>query len=133
MDRVTTASARTASKVSHIDQAKTNELARAKRSYAHRTWYLVSCAEAGLLEAAEQELRSLLKANPDSEVAKVCCVKYKHFDGGSDYALPVIHRATERAIPGSASSRLHARDTLPYVANDLLWQRSRRDACAPRE
>lgn len=54
-----------------LDQAKTNELAKAKRAYpsSHLTLGLLY-AEAGLLREAEQELRALQKANPDSEIAR---------------------------------------------------------------
>jgi anti-sigma factor RsiW len=53
-----------------LDQAKVNELARAKRAYAssHLAMGLLY-AQAGLLNEAEQELRLLQKANPDSEIA----------------------------------------------------------------
>jgi hypothetical protein len=54
-----------------LDQAKANELSKAKRAYAssHLTLGLLY-AEAGLLKEAEQELRALQKANPDSELAR---------------------------------------------------------------
>jgi hypothetical protein len=54
-----------------LDQAKANELGKAMRTYAssHLTLGLLY-AEAGLLKEAEQELRSLQKANPDSEIAR---------------------------------------------------------------
>ena len=54
-----------------LDQAKANELARAKRAYAssHLTLGLLY-AEAGLLKEAEQELRLLRRANPNSDVAR---------------------------------------------------------------
>lgn len=54
-----------------LDQAKVNELARAKRSYpsSHLTLGLLY-ADAGLLQEAEQELRLLRRANPNSEVAR---------------------------------------------------------------
>jgi len=54
-----------------MDQAKVNELAKAKRAYAssHLTLGLLY-AEAGLLKEAEQELRLLRKANPNSELAR---------------------------------------------------------------
>lgn len=54
-----------------LDQAKANELAKARRTYAssHLTLGLLY-AEAGLLKEAEQELRVLQKANPDSEIAR---------------------------------------------------------------
>ena len=51
-----------------LDQAKANELARAKRAYgsSHLTLGLLY-AEAGLLKEAEQEFRLLLRANPNSD------------------------------------------------------------------
>lgn len=54
-----------------LDQGKANELARAKRAYgsSHLTLALLY-AEAGLLKEAEQELRLLRRANPNSEVAR---------------------------------------------------------------
>ncbi|MGH9945390.1 MAG: tetratricopeptide repeat protein [Pyrinomonadaceae bacterium] len=54
-----------------LDGAKANELAKAKRAYpsSHLTLGLLY-AEAGLLKEAEQELRLLQKANPDSEIAR---------------------------------------------------------------
>jgi hypothetical protein len=54
-----------------LDQAKANELARARRAYrsSHLTLALLY-AEAGLLKEAEQELHALQKANPDSEIAR---------------------------------------------------------------
>lgn len=54
-----------------LDQAKANELAKARRAYpsSHLTLGLL-CAEAGLLKEAEQELRVLQKANPGSEIAR---------------------------------------------------------------
>lgn len=54
-----------------LDQAKANELAKAKRAYAssHLTLGLLY-ADAGLLKEAEQELRVLQTANPDSELAR---------------------------------------------------------------
>jgi hypothetical protein len=54
-----------------LDQAKANELAKAKRAYpsSHLTLGLLY-AEAGLLREAEQELRALQKANPDSELVR---------------------------------------------------------------
>jgi hypothetical protein len=53
-----------------LDQAKANELARAKRAYgsSHLTLALLY-AEAGLLKEAEQELRLVLRSNPNSELA----------------------------------------------------------------
>ena len=54
-----------------LDQAKANELAKARRAYpsSHLTLGLLY-AEAGLLKEAEQELRALQKANPNSEIAR---------------------------------------------------------------
>ena len=54
-----------------LDQAKANELMKAKRAYpsSHLTLGLLY-AEAGLLEEAERELRLLQKANPGSEIAR---------------------------------------------------------------
>jgi hypothetical protein len=54
-----------------LDQGKANELARAKRVYgsSHLTLGLLY-AEAGLLKEAEQELRLLRRANPNSELAR---------------------------------------------------------------
>ena len=54
-----------------LDRAKADELARAKRAYpsSHLTLGLLY-AEAGLLKEAEQELRLLQRANPDSELAR---------------------------------------------------------------
>jgi hypothetical protein len=54
-----------------LDRAKANELERARRAYpsSHLTLGLLY-AEAGLLKEAEQELRLLQKANPDSELAR---------------------------------------------------------------
>lgn len=54
-----------------VDQAKANELARAKRAYpsSHLTLGLLF-AEAGLLKEAEQEFRLLLRSNPNSSVAR---------------------------------------------------------------
>jgi hypothetical protein len=54
-----------------LDEGKVNELAKARRAYAtsHLTLGLLY-AEAGLLKEAEQELRILQKANPDSEIAR---------------------------------------------------------------
>ena len=54
-----------------LDQAKANELARAKRAYAssHLTLGLLY-AEAGLLKEAEQEFRLLHRANPNSDLAR---------------------------------------------------------------
>jgi anti-sigma factor RsiW len=54
-----------------LDQSKVSELTKAKRTFAssHLTLGLLY-AEAGLLNEAEQELRALLKANPNSEIAR---------------------------------------------------------------
>ena len=54
-----------------LDQAKVNELAQARRAYAssHLTLGLL-CAQAGLLEEAEQEFRALQNANPNSEIVR---------------------------------------------------------------
>jgi len=54
-----------------IDQAKANELARAKRAFgsSHLTLAMLY-AEAGLLREAEQELRVLQRANPQSEIVR---------------------------------------------------------------
>ena len=54
-----------------LDQAKANELARAKRAYgsSHLTLALLY-AEAGLLKEAEQELRQLQRTNPNSDLAR---------------------------------------------------------------
>jgi len=54
-----------------LDQAKVNELARARRAYgsSHLTLGLLY-AEAGLLKEAETEFRALRRANPNSELAR---------------------------------------------------------------
>ena len=54
-----------------LDQAKANELARAKRAYgsSHLTLALLY-AEAGLLKEAEQELRLVQRVNPNSDLAR---------------------------------------------------------------
>ncbi|HEX6715999.1 MAG TPA: hypothetical protein VF088_02745 [Pyrinomonadaceae bacterium] len=54
-----------------LDQAKANELARAKQAYAssHLTLGLLY-ADAGLLKEAEQQFRILLQANPNSNLAR---------------------------------------------------------------
>ena len=54
-----------------IDHGRMNEIARAKRAYgsSHLTLALLY-AEAGLLREAEQELRLLQKANPQSEIVR---------------------------------------------------------------
>ncbi|HEX6648676.1 MAG TPA: hypothetical protein VF075_04035 [Pyrinomonadaceae bacterium] len=53
-----------------VDQAKANELERAQRAYAssHLTLALLY-ADSGLLKEAEQELRLVRKANPNSDLA----------------------------------------------------------------
>ena len=54
-----------------LDQAKVNELMRAKRTYGSSHLMLgLLYAEAGLLREAEAELRLVRRANPDSEVAR---------------------------------------------------------------
>lgn len=55
-----------------LDQAKANELAKAKRAHpsSHLTLALLY-ADAGLLKEAEQELRLLRRANPDSELPRI--------------------------------------------------------------
>jgi hypothetical protein len=54
-----------------LDAGKANELVKARRAHAssHLTLGLLY-AEAGLLKEAEQELRFLQKANPESEIAR---------------------------------------------------------------
>jgi anti-sigma factor RsiW len=54
-----------------LDQAKANELARARRAHAssHLTLGLLY-ADAGLLREAEQEFRLLQRANPTSDLAR---------------------------------------------------------------
>jgi hypothetical protein len=54
-----------------LDEAKANQLARARRAYgsSHLTLGLLY-AQAGLLDEAELEFRGLLKANPDSPPAQ---------------------------------------------------------------
>jgi len=54
-----------------LDQAKANELARARRTHgsSHLTLGLLY-ADAGLLREAEQEFRLLQRANPNSELAR---------------------------------------------------------------
>ena len=54
-----------------LDQTKANELAKAKRAYgsSHLTLALLY-ADAGLLKESEQQLRILLKANPNSELVR---------------------------------------------------------------
>lgn len=54
-----------------LDQAKANELARARRTHgnSHLTLALLY-AEAGLMREAEQELRLVRRANPNSPVAR---------------------------------------------------------------
>lgn len=53
-----------------LDQAKANEIERAQRAYAssHLTLALLY-ADSGLLKEAEQELRLVRKANPNSDLA----------------------------------------------------------------
>src|SRR5262249_5953268 len=54
-----------------LEQAMADELARAKKAYAGRNLVLgVLYAKAGLLEEAEQELKALVAANPQSLIAK---------------------------------------------------------------
>ena len=54
-----------------LDQARANELTRAKRAYGSSHLALgLLYAEAGLLTEAEAELRLLRRANPDSEIAR---------------------------------------------------------------
>jgi len=54
-----------------LDQTTANEIAQARRDYASSHLLLgVLYARAGLLKEAEQELRTLQKANPDVEVAR---------------------------------------------------------------
>jgi len=54
-----------------LDQARANEIAKAKRDFAssHLTLGLLY-ADAGLLREAEQEFRLLRRANPHSEIAR---------------------------------------------------------------
>lgn len=54
-----------------LDQAKANELVQARRTYAssHLTLGLLY-AQAGLLDEAEQELRALQRANPNSALVR---------------------------------------------------------------
>jgi anti-sigma factor RsiW len=54
-----------------IDQGRMNEIERARRAYgsSHLTLALLY-AEAGLMREAEQELRVLQKANPQSEIVR---------------------------------------------------------------
>jgi len=54
-----------------LDQAKANELSRAKRAYgtSHLTLGLLY-AKAGLIKEAEQEFRILLRSNPNSDIAR---------------------------------------------------------------
>jgi len=54
-----------------LDQAKANELVRAKRAYASSHLALgLLYADAGLLPEAESEFKLLRRANPDSEIAR---------------------------------------------------------------
>jgi anti-sigma factor RsiW len=54
-----------------LDQAKANEIAKAKRDFAssHLTLGLLY-ADAGLLKEAEQQFRLLRRANPNSDIAR---------------------------------------------------------------
>jgi predicted anti-sigma-YlaC factor YlaD len=54
-----------------LDQARVNEISRARRTYAssHLTLALLY-ADAGLLKEAEQELRLLRRANPNSDIPR---------------------------------------------------------------
>ncbi|HEX5875556.1 MAG TPA: hypothetical protein VFY60_12990, partial [Pyrinomonadaceae bacterium] len=54
-----------------LDQAKANELARARRAHgnSHLTLALLY-ADAGLIQEAEQQLRLLRRANPNSPIAR---------------------------------------------------------------
>ena len=54
-----------------LDQAKVNELAQARRTYASSHLALALLyAQAGLLDEAERELRALQKANPNSAIVR---------------------------------------------------------------
>ena len=54
-----------------LDQARMSEISKAKRGYGSSHLVLgMLYADAGLLREAEQEFRLLLKANPDSEIAR---------------------------------------------------------------
>ena len=54
-----------------LDQAKVNELTRAKRAYGSSHLMLgLLYADAGLLKEAEAELKLVRRANPDSEIAR---------------------------------------------------------------
>jgi hypothetical protein len=54
-----------------LDQGKLNELTRAKRAYGSSPLTLALLyADAGLLKEAEQELRLVRKANPNSDLAR---------------------------------------------------------------
>jgi hypothetical protein len=54
-----------------LDQAKVNELSRAKRTYASSHLNLALLyAETGLLKEAEQELRLLRRTNPNSDIPR---------------------------------------------------------------
>jgi hypothetical protein len=54
-----------------LDQAKLNELAAAKRTYSSSHLVLgLLYADAGLLREAEQELRAVQSANPDSQITR---------------------------------------------------------------
>ena len=54
-----------------LDEAKANQLAAARRSYPslHLTLALLY-ADAGVLDESEEQLRELLKANPNSDIAR---------------------------------------------------------------
>jgi anti-sigma factor RsiW len=64
-----------------LDQAKATELAKAKRAYAssHLTLALLY-ADAGLLKEAEQELRHLQRANPNSDLARSLLRQIRSFE-----------------------------------------------------
>ena len=54
-----------------LDQAKANELTQARQAYASSHLALgLLYAQDGMLEEAEREFRALVKANPDSEIAR---------------------------------------------------------------
>ncbi len=61
-----------------LDQAKANQLASLQQAYGTSHLLLgVLYAEAGLLEEAERELESVVKANPESAVAEKLLVSVK--------------------------------------------------------
>ena len=68
-----------------LDQSKASELARAKRAYSssHLTLGLLY-AEAGLLQEAEREFRLLLRANPNSDVARALLRQVQSFRRATD-------------------------------------------------